>query len=241
MSLRHEETVLEEAEVQEVLRLRGEEEFGQVELPETTPPVRRARSPWLAAALAATVLTGAVFALSGPVFSAAKDVISQAKTLPIGSRPYGPDVFPGARLDPSFRPSGPLPVGLSLSAIIGQTVYGCGDHKGDVVALPPEGARAKLVEERLVEFLEFLRDRKEADAHLPVIALNDPRFETKFPHKLVGLNLEWRNGGATCTVEVPLGKGADEVADLKRIAHNAAKQMNDGVADGIDFINRRID
>ena len=137
MSLEHR---LEEPEVHEVLRRRGEQEFGTVE--EVPPRAAPRWGLWMAVALLGTlamVVARPVARL--PVPAAIPD--SPARVAP-GSVPYGYDSMTEYQIDPSFRPGGPIPRGLTLTARIGDTLWGCGDRLAKAVRTP-DGPGAKLV------------------------------------------------------------------------------------------------
>ncbi len=229
-----EERPLDEVEVQELLRLRGEDEFGVVDIPVTTPKTSRARRWPLAVAVLASAGILAIGYNRPPSALSAE----ASETVPIGTVSYGPDVFKGAVVDPSFHPQGPVPKGLGISATAGRTLYGCGDRHA-LGAKPPEGADEKIVEARVQELMEFARDRKNADSPIPVRSPVDPKYSTGLPSKTITMSLEWSNGTSNLGIEVPIGRDEKSIGELRRIAHNVAKYLCDSVADGIDFINHR--
>jgi hypothetical protein len=238
MSLEH--LPLEEPEVAEVVLRRTEQEFGSLG-DNSNAASRRTNWTWGFAVGASLLLAIAVMALRPVAFTERLDTAPAGltavvpTTVPVGSVSYGPDIWKEGTIDPSFRPGGPLPQGLAITATVGNVLWGCGDRKA-AGAQPPEGATAKQIEERLQELVVYVRDQV-TSRNLPVPDANVPKeFQTALPSIPVMLGLEWRNGGGGTTIAIPTGHDAHAEAELRRIVHLAAKQMTDQTADSIQWI-----
>ena len=237
MSLEHRS--LEEPEVHEVVRLRTQQEFGEVASPRVEATTRRLARPLAAGAGIAALLLAGLALVPRPVAEEVSSVVSGAvgRTVPVGSVGYGPDVAPGFVVDPSFRPGGELPRGFAISAMLGKTVYGFGDHHVEG-AQPPDGPAAAQVEARIVELLEFLRDRPPPVEPIPQALYQDPAVMTRMPSITATLSLEWRNGSAGSMVTIPTASDPKANVELRRIAHNAARRMTDSLADSIQWMRK---
>lgn len=237
MNLRHRsEERLPDREVERLVRARTEEEFGHL-----SPPNAR-RQRWAAPILA---LGGALFLLlalvlwpKAPIKPSVAAYGQPRRTVPVGSVPYGPDVWEGGAVDPSFVPGGPLPQGFGISAVVGDTLWGGGD--GNVGgAQPPDGEPAQLIEARFRELLAYVRDEV-VHRNLPRYpSINqDPAVTTKLPSLAVTLGLDWRNGSGSGMVSIPLGKGTEAQKEFDRVVHNAVRRLTDAVGDSIEFTRR---
>lgn len=69
---------------------------------------------------------------------------------------YGPDGG-NLKVDPDFEPSHPLPPGVSISATVGDVLWGSGDHRADALTKPLSDGDADVVRKDIEELLEYAR------------------------------------------------------------------------------------